>query len=226
MLAWEDPRSPEPLAPFWVSAGVIDGAPVPRSGASTGDDGDRQLLLALDARRRTSPSAGSRCGSGAPRNSSASSVPRGAEAAAKLAWIVKEIGDCLLSADLGVDLEEVARLNLRKLGASLRPRRSQDRPLPPREAVAVPMAVDGALLVRVLRGFWTGEGTRTSWRPWRAREFRPHGEGKERILLSVAEIPPLFPNPTNPTPAGARARGTWPGRYAKSWPSGRPRGGF
>ncbi|MDE0023086.1 MAG: hypothetical protein OXP69_01600 [Spirochaetaceae bacterium] len=59
-----------------------------------------------------------------------------AEAAAKLAWIVKEIGDCLwylsqLSADLGVDLEEVARLNLRKLGAWLRPRRFQDRSLPP-----------------------------------------------------------------------------------------------
>jgi len=25
MLAWEDPRSPEPLAPFWVNAGVMDG---------------------------------------------------------------------------------------------------------------------------------------------------------------------------------------------------------
>ena len=92
------------------------------------------------------------------------------------------------------------------------------------------MAVDGALLVRVLRGFWTGEGHADELEAVEsARIFGDgtkglfvHGEGKERILLSVAEIPPLFPNPTNPT----RARGTWPVRYAKSWPSGRPRGGF
>ena len=31
MLAWEDPRSAEPLAPFWVSAGVIDGRVEPEA---------------------------------------------------------------------------------------------------------------------------------------------------------------------------------------------------
>ena len=94
-----------------------------------------------------------------------------AEAAAKLAWIVKEIGDSLwylseFASDLGVDLEEVARLNLRKLAERYGlddpkivpfPRKSADQAPAPKLGTA-PVVVDGELLVIVLREFWTGEG--------------------------------------------------------------------
>jgi len=59
--------------------------------------------------------------------------------------------------------------------------------------------VDGALLVRVLRGFWTGEGHADEFEAVKSAKVEPfgdgprdfvHGEGQERILVSVAEIPP------------------------------------
>ena len=121
--------------------------------------------------------------------------PANPEAAAKVARIVEELGDCFwylnqLASDLGVDLEEVARRNLRKLAKRYRGKGGgEDRPPGFSEDVS-------------------GESADVS------------GES--------AEIPG-FSNCANWAPAGARARareGIWRTICAKSWPSGRPRGGF
>jgi len=148
--------------------------------------------------------------------------------AAKLAWIVKEIGDSLwylseFASDLGVDLEEVARLNLRKLAERYGlddpkivpfPRKSADQAPAPKLGTA-PVVVDGELLVIVLREFWTGEGNAGELEAVESAEVESFGDGTKgffvqgrenpRILVTATEIP-AFSNCANWAPAAPRAR--------------------
>ena len=115
--------------------------------------------------------------------------PANSEAAAKVARIVEELGDCFwylnqLASDLGVNLEEVARRNLQKLAER-----------------------------------YGGAGE--------ASGFSEDDSGESGDDSGESAEIPGFPNCTNWTPAGARARaGIWRAVCAKSWPSGRLRGGF
>ena len=187
-----------------------------------------QDSTAGETRQARSP-ARSRSSVATPRNLSASSVPRGApRPRRKLAWIVKEIGDSLWSlsefaSDLGVDLEEVARLNLRKLAERYGlddpkivpfPRKSADQAPAPKLGTA-PVVVDGELLVIVLREFWTGEGNAGELEAVESAAVESFGDGTKgffvqgrenpRILVTATEIP-AFSNCANWAPAGARAR--------------------
>ena len=117
--------------------------------------------------------------------------PANPEAAAKVARIVEELGDCFwylnqLASDLGVNLEEVARRNLQKLAER-----------------------------------YGGAGE--------ASGFSEDDSGESGDDSGESAEIPGFPNCANWAPAGARARareGIWRTICAKSWPSGRPRGGF
>ena len=95
-----------------------------------------------------------------------------AEAVRKLAALSEEIGDCLwylgqLASDLGLDLGSIAKGNLKKLAeryagagpniiqfpAKTGPKRDETALKPP------PEAISPSILVRVIRGLWTGEGS-------------------------------------------------------------------